>query len=981
MFVRRDHQGCKFDLYDLLFGQLESHFYNKSGVYMFTKAIMSCITCLFLVFSISVNASDTRERLSLDQGWLFHLGDIPFPEVKGHGASYNNAKAGNAGGAAATEFDDSDWRRLDLPHDWAVEGPFDPNANLSQGYRPRGVSWYRRYLRVDETDRGRHFELQFDAIATHSSIWINGNIVNRNWSGYNASYIDITPYLRYGDALNTIAIRVDANVMEGWWYEGAGIYRHSWLVKRNPVHIVTDGVHATPQEIKKNNWEIPVAVTLYNSGKSLRKVSVMTEVFDPQGKKIASGKAKTSVDFLNQATALIPLKIKNPRLWSLEQTNLYRIETRVFENGNVIDETSLNTGFRRIRFDATNGFFLNDQHVKLQGVCIHQDHAGVGVAVPDSIWEYRLRRLKELGVNAIRFAHNAPAAEVLDMVDRMGFVVMDENRNFNPSPDYMKQLEWMVRRDRHHPSIVLWSVFNEEPVQDSEVGYEMVRRMVAAVKQLDTTRPVTAAMNGGLFTDINVSHAVDVLGVNYQVLDYDRYHNAHPQMPFTSSEDTSAFMTRGEFLTDKTKNVIASYDDDFAPWGNSHRDAWQAIATRDYIAGGFVWTGFDYRGEPTPNEWPSVSSAFGIMDLNGFPKTAYFMHQVQWIKNRPLIYIAPHWNWQGKEGQEIRVMVMTNADRIKLLLNGRELAEQKTDHFRMNFFNVKYEKGQLEAVAFNGDKDVARSIVETTGDAVTLELIPDREKLKGNGKDAMPITVRALDARGRAVPTVNSEITFSISGAGKSIGHGNGDPNSHEDEKGKTRKLFNGLAQLIVQSNVESSGTLKVVATSPGLTSATIEIPVESVAPIPSVNTQDATSLLYHWRVSPASVDRPDPLQKVADNDMNSWGWGQVPVLEFPPKTGANKNGTWRLYRGYFYPRKDLASGHAQIRFKNIIGKAEVWLDEKLLAKKSNFAGGELVAPLPIGQKHYQINVLVEGDGQEPSGFKDLVLIENVGLK
>jgi beta-galactosidase len=281
---------------------------------------------------------------------------------------------------------------------------------------------------------------------------------------------------------------------------------------------------------------------------------------------------------------------------------------------------------------------------------------------------------------------------------------MDENRNFNPSPDYMKQLEWMVRRDRHHPGIILWSVFNEEPVQGSEVGYEMVRRMVNVVKSLDNTRPVTAAMNGGLFSDLNVSHAVDVLGANYQVLDYDRFHKARPDMPFTSSEDTSAFMTRGEYKTDKNKNLIASYDEEFAQWGNSHRDAWEAIDTRPYIAGGFVWTGFDYRGEPTPNEWPSVSSVFGIMDLNGFPKDAYYMHQVQWIKDRPIIHVAPHWNWAGSEGKEIRVMVMANVERVKLLLNGRELGEQKVDKYRMNYFTVNYQPGKLEAIGFNVKK-------------------------------------------------------------------------------------------------------------------------------------------------------------------------------------------------------------------------------------------------------------------------------------
>lgn len=939
-----------------------------------------------VIFSLAVkaqasspaSANEGREQLSLDRGWLFHLGDVPMPEVKGHGWSYANAKAGNAWGAAGTEFDDSDWRKLDLPHDWAVEGPFDPNANISQGYRPRGISWYRRYLRVDESERGRHFELQFGAIATHSTVWVNGNVVNRNWSGYNSTYIDITPYLRYGDAMNTIAIRADANAMEGWWYEGAGMYRHAWLVKTNPVHIITDGVHATPRQPidgrLDGNWQIPVEVTLENSGKQAADVSIEVTLFDPQGKQVAKQTKALSVPVLTQATAQVPIAITAPALWSVEQTNLYRVTTQVTQNGKKVDENSLNTGFRTIRFDAEQGFFLNGQHVKLKGVCIHQDHAGVGVAVPDSILEYRLRRLKELGVNAIRFSHNAPASEMLDLVDRMGFLVMDENRNFNPSPDYLKQLEWMVRRDRHHPGVVLWSVFNEEPVQGTEVGYEMVRRMSATVKALDDTRPVTAAMNGGFLTDLNVSHAVDVVGANYQVPDYDRFHKARPEMPFTSSEDTSAFMTRGEFTTDKSKNLIASYDDDFALWGNSHRDAWQAIDSRPYVAGGFVWTGFDYRGEPTPNEWPSVSSVFGIMDLNGFPKNAYYMHQVQWIKDRPLVHIAPHWNWSGKEGKEIRVMVMANVERVKLLLNGRERGEQKVDSYRMNFFNVVYQPGKLEVIGFNGDKEVTRAAVETTGKAVALELIPDRKNLVGDGRDAMPITVRAIDAKGRAVPLDDSQVTFTISGAGKSIGHGNGNPNSHEDEKGNTRKLFNGLAQLIVQSNFESKGDLKIMASAQGLKTASLSIPVKAIAPVPFVADSVAPlSYLTDWRVSPASAERWNPTQALADNDMNTWGWGQPPMLNIPAEV---KDGKYRLYRTSFTPRKNLANGTGRIHFYGITGKAEIWLDGVMIAKKDSFTPGELNLDLPAGEGRHQLNVLVEGEGDKKAGVNGNVVIE-----
>jgi beta-galactosidase len=913
------------------------------------------LTCLSLS---ALAATAPREVLSLDRGWLFHLGDITPPEIKA--------------GAAATTYDDSDWRALDLPHDWAVEGPFDPKGNSAQGYRPRGAGWYRRYLRVDPGERGRHMELRFDAIATHATVWVNGNLVHRNWSGYNASQIDITPYLRYGAAGNTIAIRADANPMEGWWYEGAGIYRHAWLVKTNPVHVVADGVAATPRHVKGDAWTIPVGVTLDNSGAKAARAQVEVSLFAPDGRLLSRLGRQVALPVLANTSVTLPLSVTAPARWSLEQTNLYRVSVTVRQDGKTVDETSLKTGFRTIRFDPQQGFFLNDRHVKLKGVCIHQDHAGVGVAVPDAIWEYRLRRLKELGVNAIRFSHNAVAPEVMDMVDRMGFVVMDENRNFNPSPDYMKQLEWMVRRDRHRPGVVLWSVFNEEPEQGTEVGYQMVRRMVAAVKALDDSRPVTAAMNGGYFSEINVAQAVDVVGANYHVADYDKYHKEHPAKPFTSSEDTSAFMTRGEFTTDAGKNLIASYDDDFAQWGNSHRDAWEAIATRPFVAGAFVWTGFDYRGEPTPHTWPSVSSAFGIMDLNGFPKTAYFMHQVQWIKDRPLIHIAPHWNWAGREGKDIRVMVMANVERVSLLLNGRVIGEQALDQYRMNTFMVPYQAGKLEAIGYSKGREVARTSVETTGPAVALELLPDRDSLAGDGRDAMPITVRALDAQGRAVPTENAAVTFQVDGAGRSIGHGNGDPNSHEDEKGGTRKLFNGLAQLIVQSGFESQGPLRVVASAPGLTPASVSIPVRPAAGVAFVEQAIAApTRLGNWRIAPASARRPDPASNPSESDLQVWGWGQ----QAPATLDAEKGGQFNLFRTSFTPRKNLWDGNAHLRFKRIAGKAEVWLDGQLAGTKTSFAPAEWRVRLPAGQGARQITVIIEREAGEPAGMDD-VLVE-----
>ena len=929
------------------------------------------LRALLLALSLLLGASPGHaQRLSLDRGWLFQPGDLA--PASSPMDAYEQVKAGNAGGAAGREFDDSDWRHLDLPHDWAVEAPFDPKANMAQGYRPRGIAWYRRYLRIDESERGRHFELQFDGIATHAQIWVNGHLAHRSWSGYTASHIDITPYVRYGDARNTVAIRVDANAVEGWWYEGAGIYRHAWLIKRNALHVVSDGLNITPQPLKDGRWRLPVAVSLANSGAKAATAMLDVRVTDPQGRLVAQRAQRVSVAALGKGSVALPVELKSPQRWALETPLLYSVSVTLKQNGKARDELSLSTGFRTLRFDADRGFFLNEQRTQLQGVCIHQDHAGVGVALPDAIWAFRLRRLKELGVNAIRFAHHAPAPEVLDLADRMGFLVMDENRNFNAAPENMAQLEWMVTRDRHHPSIILWSVFNEEPVQGSEVGYEMVRRMVAAVKTLDATRPVTAAMNGGLFTPLNVAMGVDVVGFNYQVDDYDRFHKLHPRVPLTSSEDTSAFMTRGVFETSADKRFNASYDDDAAQWGKTHRDAWNRIAARPYLAGGFVWSGFDYRGEPTPWEWPAVSTQFGIMDLNGFPKTAYFIHQAQWIHDRPVLNIAPHWNWPGREGQPIRVMVMGNMERVRLLLNGREIGEQPVDKALMNFFSVPYEAGRLEAIGFTGGREVARSVVETTGPAVALELLPDRTSLQGDGQDAMPITVRALDAQGRAVPVADAKLTFQVSGAGRSIGHGNGDPTSHEGEKGPTRALFMGLAQLIVQVQPDAlSGEVQIEARADGLAPAKLRVPVHAAAAArPAFVPPEAAPItqLMHWRISPPSAARPDPLQALDAKDMNTWGWGEPPMQETSDAAPA-----WRVYRTQFTPRKDLADGKARLRFSNITGHAEVWLDGQKLGEKTSTEAGPLDVALPAGNGAHQLRVLVQGQGGKPAGIAGAV--------
>lgn len=833
--------------------------------FLLGRLLSGACAVLFAAQTLAV-AAPPREQLSLDENWRFHLGDIPlnsFPGGQGivlYGPNFTDsgAKAGHTWGAAARGFNDQNWRLVNLPHDWAVEQPFDPKAEKQQGYRPRGIGWYRRTFKLDPSDRGRNIEIQFDGVATHCAAYFNGTPVHHNWCGYTSFNIDVTPMARYGSDLNTIAVRVDAEAMEGWWYEGAGIYRHTWLVKRSPVHVATDGVYANPVKDAAGRWTIPVEVTLGNTGKDATSAAAEVGVFDSGGKKIAGGRsASVNLAPMDRAVAKITIPVDSPRLWSVEHPDLYEVRTTVLSGNEPVDTVSTTCGFRTIRFDAKEGFFLNDQPLKLQGTCNHQDHAGVGVAVPDSIQEFRIRKLKEMGSNAYRTSHNPPARELLDACDRLGMLVMDETRHFNASPEYLVQLEWLVRRDRNHPSVILWSLFNEEALEIREEGMEMTRVMNAVVKRLDATRPTTGAQNKGQLggdgraNPKNAAWTMDVVGINYQAYDYDKILAAYPDKPVLSTEDTSQVMTRGAYVGGK--NIVTAYDDVFPGWDkcSSARNSWEAIATRRRLAGGFSWTGFDYRGEPTPCGWPSAGSFFGAMDLCGFPKTGFHVRQAQWVKDKPVLTLVPHWNWPGREGQPVKVMALANCDAVALSLDGRLIEEKKVDPFQMVSWEVPYAPGRLEVVGKTNGREVARCAVETTGKPVALRLTPDRKAVAGDGCDALPVTVEVVDAQGRPVPTANLMVSFGLSGPGKIIGVGNGDPNCHEPEVFLpptprsvqvdaaadlkwSRSLFNGLAQVIVQS-ARDAGEIKLTATADGLEPATAAVESKPCVSRPSV--------------------------------------------------------------------------------------------------------------------------------------------------
>lgn len=901
-------------------------------------------------------------RTLMELGWRFHEGDIPTPEPQGHDATYLSVKAGNALGAAAPIYDDSDWQDVRLPHDWAAAQPFVQSANVSQGYRTRGIGWYRRTLRLDPTDRGKTIELHFGGIATHATIWVNGSVVAHNWSGYNSVYVDLTPFARFGEETNVIAIRVDADAREGWWYEGAGLYRHVWLVRRASVAIISDGVHCDPRLDGAGRWRVPVTATLGNIERAPAEVMVEATLIDPEGREIATTRAGITVSVLDRAEAALLLDPGSPRLWSIETPTLYTVRTCVLRGGVAIDERSVAIGFRTIRFDADKGLFLNDRPVKLKGVCIHQDHAGLGVALPDAMIAWRLERLKAMGCNAIRMSHNAPTAELLDWCDRMGFLVMDENRNFNPAPDYLAALEWLVRRDRNHPGVILWSVFNEEPMQGTESGVEMVRRMSAAVRRLDDSRPVTAAMNGSFYDPSNVSTVVDVMGFNYYQGDYDKFHQLNPAKPMTSSEDTSAFETRGAFASDPSRHIITSYDTEAASWGGTHRETWRKIVERPFVAGTFVWTGFDYHGEPAPHAWPTISSFFGIMDLCGFPKTAFDIHRAHWIDDRPVVAIAPHWTWAGREGEPIKVFVISNAETIALRLNGRDLGVQKADRVMGNEWTVPYAPGRIEALAMRGGKVVARALHETVGKPVALRLTPARTTMAGNDEDSQPITIDAVDATGRHVPIANLMTHFTAEGA-TILGVGNGDPNSHEPEQGGARSLFNGLAQVVIRAG-RGRGRITLHATATGLKPANLTIDRSDIVPRAQVAVTPAVMAVRDWRRSEAFVERPAETLASADNDNNSWAF----LRSGTPTPAASETG-WRVYRARVTPWKRVAAEGGVLRFARIGGRAELWVDGRKLASKADAAPGELVAALPASTGQRTIALLVEAPAGAPSGI------------
>ncbi|WP_420239224.1 beta-galactosidase GalA [Telmatobacter bradus] len=789
-----------------------------------------------------------REQLLFDFDWKFQFGhgadparDLGFGTDQGDFAKTGDFKFAKAG------YDDAKWRKLNLPHDWAVELPFVWDEALnSHGYKPIGrkypetsVGWYRREFSVTEADAAKRLVLEFDGAFRSVLVFVNGCFVGRNDNGYAPFRYDITDFVNAG-AKNCVALRVDASFGDGWFYEGAGIYRHVWLTKVDPLHLGKWESWVRTPKIEPHAATIELGTVVENQGAQSEKASVSWRILNAAGKTVATAEAAAqTVNADGSVAYTASAKIADPALWSLEEANLYTAEVSLSVAGKVRDAERVQFGVRMVRFDADKGFFLNGKPVKIQGTCNHQDHAGVGAALPDRLQWFRLGVLKQMGSNAVRTSHNMPTQEWVEACDRMGMMMMCETRQMSSSAEGLAQLELMIKRYRNAPAIILWSIGNEEwhlQNDEAELGKKIAATMVQRCHELDPTRVVSAAVNGD--NAKGVSDALDIIGFNYNLKYPDDFHKKHPTRPIFGSETASTVFTRGEYFTDAKRNVVSAYDLNVPKWANSTEEWVSFYGTREWEAGGFAWTGFDYRGEPTPYAWPSINSQFGIVDMCGFPKDAYYYYK-SWWGTEPVLHLFPHWNFAGKEGELIPVWVYSNQEEVELFLNGESQGKKKIAKFGHAEWKVKYAPGVIEARGWKDGKQTLVEKRETTGEPVAIRLTADRTEINADGEDVALLKVEVLDKEGRAVPTADNLISFKVSGAGELIGVGNGNPNCQESDKESKRSLFNGLAQAIVQATKQAGEihieTEKDGWDGPELTGAKLTITTRGVQARPTI--------------------------------------------------------------------------------------------------------------------------------------------------
>ena len=744
---------------------------------IFGAALALMISCGF-----SDSYAQGREKISINDGWKFSFGNASSPKENFMaGTRYFNylTKTGYGDGPADQNFDDRAWRTLNLPHDWAVEVPFNPAASHSHGYKQVGwaypetsIGWYRKRLTIPQSDYGKKISVLFDGVFRNSEVWLNGFYLGQEQSGYLDFQYDITDYINYGGE-NVITVKADASLEEGWFYEGAGIYRDVWLVKTNPLHIKKDGIFVT-SNVNGNAADIKARINVQNENLAAQNAVIDIALKDSKGAVIATKRsASTEIKGVSEHEFVMQLSASNISLWSVENPNLYTVEVSVNNDGKKTDAQTVKIGFRTTEFTADKGFFLNGKHLKIVGVNIHQDFAGVGCAVPKALQIERVKMLKQYGFNGIRTSHNPVNPDLLDACDSLGMLILEETRLEGINDYHKTQLQRMIFRDRNHPCIIAWSVGNEEwQIESNIYGERITRTIQAYAKTLDSTRMITAAVSGGC--GYGTSESLELMGFNYLAqCDIDEYRKKHLTQPGWLTEETSGCGTRGIYFPDSTACHVPQYD---RAGGTSIERGYKFCLEREWMSGLFYWTGFDYRGEPSPFSYPAISSQFGILDVCGFPKDAAFYILAN-NTQQPVIHLFPHWNFKGHEGETIQVWAYTNCEAAELFVNKKSLGKKTLDKYGHLSWDVKYAPGEIMIKGYNKGKVVATDSHKTSGDAQNIVL-----NASTTGDIAL-VSVSATDKKGLEVPDAAQNIRFEISGAAEILGVGNGDPSSLENDR------------------------------------------------------------------------------------------------------------------------------------------------------------------------------------------------------
>lgn len=836
----------------------------------------NCLLFIFLfAFLPLLKAQHQQGESSFDENWLFAR----------YGLMADGTRNEEPASPESPTFDDSAWRTLDLPHDWAIEGPFRADLEGFTGKLPwKGIGWYRKHFTVSEKEQGQCFYLDFDGAMANAEVWLNGNKVGGWPYGYTSFRVDLTKHIRFGEE-NVVAVRLNTERFGSRWYPGAGIYRHVRMLTTHPIHVDQWGVFVTTPEISTREAIAQVNVTLANTTSQKEECRYDVDIYelkpdDKTGKKVASLKNKAmTLPAHSKHTDDVNLKVKEPKLWSLECTNRYMARVSVYNQNKLVDVYDAPFGFRTIQFTHDNGFLLNGKRVQLYGTCNHHDLGALGTAINTPALQRQLSILKSFGCNALRTSHNPPAPELLTLADKMGFLVMDEAfdcwRRGKKEHDYAtlfdewheRDLRALILRDRNHPSVILWSTGNEvEEQYHPEIG--LAGQLTEICNRYDPTRPATfgasypklSAMNG---TELQV----DVHGMNYAAGVYggpDFYgeflsKNGHEQLSGYSSESASTISTRGEYFPRRFQ--LPSYDLMEPGWGGLPDWEFAALDRYPGICGEFVWTGFDYLGEPTPfnsdnsvllnhaaamseeeleqqrtelkkieeNRPTSRSSYFGIVDLAGFPKDRYYLYQSRWMADKPMAHILPHWNFPERVGQITPVFVYTSGDEAELFLNGKSLGRKSKEpyQYRLRWDSVVYEPGELKTIAYKNGKPWAEDVVRTTGEPVSLKLTPDKKTIKADGEDLVFVRISFVDKDGNEVPTAEHTITSTVTGCGKVIATDNGDPTCLITFSNPTRPAFNGLYLAIVKADKRGKGTLRFTAEAEGLGKAELDIKIK----------------------------------------------------------------------------------------------------------------------------------------------------------